>query len=106
MVAQQVRLVLHLAFVLRQQAVARYSAATDPVIRAQALQEVIQYSEQLNEFGGMMTLAQNPNAGSTLFGTAATATATADRGRDGRVSRMSSMSADVDMSQYRPVRSC
>ena len=104
MVAQQVRLVLHLAYVLRQQAVARYSAATDPVIRAQALQDVIQYSEQLNEFGGMMTMVQNPNAGSTVFGAAATAAA--DRGRDGRISQMSSMSADVDMSQYRTVRRC
>ena len=98
--AQQVRLVLHLAFVLRQQAVARYSAATDPVIRAQALQEVLQYSEQLNEFGGMLTVAQNPNAGSAILG------ATADRGRDDRISQMSSMSAGADMSQYRPVRCC
>ncbi|KAI0231060.1 hypothetical protein LSAT2_018573 [Lamellibrachia satsuma] len=53
--AQRIRLVLQLEFVLRHQAITRLSLATDPETRAQAMSEVTQYSEQLNEIGAMLS---------------------------------------------------
>ena len=55
MVAQQIRLLLHLEFWLRHQALVRFTAAPDQEARVEGLDEVIQLSEQLSEVGSVLS---------------------------------------------------
>ena len=54
-VAQQIRLLLHLEFWLRHQAFVRFTAAPDHEARVEGLDEVIQLSEQLSEVGSVLS---------------------------------------------------
>ncbi|KAK2177355.1 hypothetical protein NP493_603g01019 [Ridgeia piscesae] len=103
MVSQQVRLILHLAFLLRHQAIARFSRATDPESRARAMDEVEEYSQQINEIRALMarnqTLAnQNANVGGfTAVG----------RGRANTTTQSSTAPSVADpVAPFRSVRNC
>ena len=103
MVSQQVRLILHLAFLLRHQAIARFSRATDPVSRARAMDEVEEYSQQINEIRELMTRNQTLASQNAIVG----GLTGAGRGRANTTTRSNTAPFVADtVEPFRSVRNC